>query len=292
MMLNPQSLRRCIFKIKQRLTEYQRDNTKLVGLIVTVNHFASCVSDHRLILKYLMMSMPSLFRHFLVMLIDVMLRYLMSTSPQTFDKMLFESLIVCFASGWKWCNRGLFEFMIQKGFCNVLLQFSKFMWDSEHREITKYHQEAGTIRLLRYGLRSVHHAALRFTDLIRINDRKHRDHYLYDLYFGTLYDGVRKLMCFDVDPYSTMNTYYAATHTTLCGVGCAPEFKRFHLALTKFLVLPYRLECAWMKCEKGRGSADKIYQCKRCRMVNYCCRNHQKKDWAFIHSNQCLFRSS
>lgn len=182
----------------------------------------------------------------------------------------------------------------------MLLKFATFLWDSEQDAIEQDYHENDDVNLLRYGLKTAHYAGLRFTDFIRFNDKKHGDHYLYDLYDAALDKGVRKLMSFARDPRTgrlnssegctVMNTYYAATHATLCGVGSYPEKKRFHLEATKYLVLPFKSECAWIKCEKGRANVDKMYQCKGCRMVNYCCRNHQKKDWALIHSNECLGR--
>eukprot|EP01084_Bolivina_argentea_P014472 27052_1 len=43
--------------------------------------------------------------------------------------------------------------------------------------------------------------------------------------------------------------------------------------------------CGWIKC---KIDADKLYVCKGCKLVQYCCRKHQKKDWKMIHSTQCL----
>eukprot|EP01084_Bolivina_argentea_P230392 388631_1 len=47
------------------------------------------------------------------------------------------------------------------------------------------------------------------------------------------------------------------------------------------------ITCAWLLCKKSLHNISKLYKCKRCRMVEYCCRNHQKKHWKYIHSQQC-----
>eukprot|EP01084_Bolivina_argentea_P259374 437630_1 len=56
--------------------------------------------------------------------------------------------------------------------------------------------------------------------------------------------------------------------------------------------------CQWFRCFKFRrfdinnlkrwDKPCKLYKCKGCRLVFYCCRNHQKKDWKYLHSQQCL----
>eukprot|EP01084_Bolivina_argentea_P145382 254825_1 len=43
--------------------------------------------------------------------------------------------------------------------------------------------------------------------------------------------------------------------------------------------------CGWKFCAKTER---KLYKCKKCRLVNYCCRNHQKKDWKHVHAQQCI----
>lgn len=42
--------------------------------------------------------------------------------------------------------------------------------------------------------------------------------------------------------------------------------------------------CCWAPCSQPHR---KMYICKRCRLVQYCCRRHQKKHWKFIHRQQC-----
>ena len=49
--------------------------------------------------------------------------------------------------------------------------------------------------------------------------------------------------------------------------------------------------CGWEPCNRRHTEMEfetkKMYICKRCRLIKYCCRRHQKKHWKFIHSQQC-----
>eukprot|EP01084_Bolivina_argentea_P069021 125637_1 len=49
----------------------------------------------------------------------------------------------------------------------------------------------------------------------------------------------------------------------------------------------FGLKCGWVKCLKDSLKI-KIKLCKGCMLIGYCCRNHQKKDWVMMHSQQCL----
>eukprot|EP01084_Bolivina_argentea_P118617 210422_1 len=53
--------------------------------------------------------------------------------------------------------------------------------------------------------------------------------------------------------------------------------------------------CDYSKCNqllKNLGcnscKANSVYLCKGCKLVAYCGRNHQKKDWKILHQHQCL----
>eukprot|EP01083_Nonionella_stella_P096764 272087_1 len=45
--------------------------------------------------------------------------------------------------------------------------------------------------------------------------------------------------------------------------------------------------CGWPMCYQTASSFDQKNKCKGCRLIQYCCRNHQKKHWKLIHSQQC-----
>eukprot|EP01084_Bolivina_argentea_P134560 237332_1 len=45
--------------------------------------------------------------------------------------------------------------------------------------------------------------------------------------------------------------------------------------------------CSWVLCQNSLRMIGKLSKCKRCKMVEYCCRNHQKKHWKYIHRQQC-----
>eukprot|EP01084_Bolivina_argentea_P230396 388638_1 len=52
-----------------------------------------------------------------------------------------------------------------------------------------------------------------------------------------------------------------------------------------------KVKCSWPLCNKYRNEFNVKHKCKGCRLVRYCCRNHQKKHWKYIHSTQCLYLS-
>ena len=50
--------------------------------------------------------------------------------------------------------------------------------------------------------------------------------------------------------------------------------------------------CGWPPCsekmeDEGYRCKRRVWKCKRCQLIKYCCRNHQKKHWKLIHSQQC-----
>lgn len=52
---------------------------------------------------------------------------------------------------------------------------------------------------------------------------------------------------------------------------------------------PKYFPCGWPLCSKLHSKWTPLKICSGCRMVRYCCKNHQKKHWKFVHSQQCSF---
>lgn len=46
--------------------------------------------------------------------------------------------------------------------------------------------------------------------------------------------------------------------------------------------------CGWPACKADGRKSGAPYKCGRCKLVRYCCRNHQKKHWRWIHRTQCM----
>lgn len=53
----------------------------------------------------------------------------------------------------------------------------------------------------------------------------------------------------------------------------------------------YENKCGWPPCSIYVPNDDihqiRTWKCSRCRLIRYCCKNHQKKHWKFIHRQQC-----
>ena len=61
--------------------------------------------------------------------------------------------------------------------------------------------------------------------------------------------------------------------------------------MVKMKVPVHWRECQWIEC-KNKKKRKRLWICKGCKLVTYCCKSHQKKDWKFIHSTQCLKKLS
>lgn len=70
---------------------------------------------------------------------------------------------------------------------------------------------------------------------------------------------------------------------------CIPKVSQYAAkarTLQKLIRIGMSLSCAWPPCSKSAN--DTKYVCKGCHLTKYCCRNHQKKHWKYVHRQQCF----
>ena len=87
---------------------------------------------------------------------------------------------------------------------------------------------------------------------------------------------------------------YESTENLKRSMASAMKIQRYVEASTVELGMYIKMgeSCKWPLCSKHHlmeGFATKSV-CKGCRLVKYCGRNHQKKHWNLIHSQQCTRR--
>jgi hypothetical protein len=56
----------------------------------------------------------------------------------------------------------------------------------------------------------------------------------------------------------------------------------------RFLTLPACSQCAYWKCKTPAPAAnDPLLKCGACKVVKYCCQEHQRADWTWEHKGEC-----
>eukprot|EP01084_Bolivina_argentea_P127795 225981_1 len=67
---------------------------------------------------------------------------------------------------------------------------------------------------------------------------------------------------------------------------CGYSYNRFISDMNEMRNPPFikkaSMPCGWFLCHKQTN------KCKKCKLIAYCCINHQKKNWELIHSQQCI----
>eukprot|EP01084_Bolivina_argentea_P212694 361495_1 len=252
-------------------------------LILNLIQLANMLTNYKLLLKYIIRVKSNVFEKFLLVILHTLRYHLDSFDTEQLGMCMKYITGTC-----KYWMQKHFFFIIKNGFCVVLTKCLKKMWRENPKQIREdWIKNKGiiTAEVLTIGSTALMFAECCFVFIknMQLNAYMNDDNGVLNYFENRLKVEMLKV---SIVKRKTVNkckqayfeTWYAKIH---------PKNK---LPIDHSLIRGHSFsvsQCAWVMCGKVRR---KLYKCKACRLVYYCCRNHQKKHWKLIHSNQCMIR--